>query len=190
MKQWFVAAGWPSDLLFAISLSNPNSGAVGINITHAGAIKNYIENTVLPRTGAQRVDIIAHSMGGLAAMYYVHVLNGATSGEVADIACLDCGVQGSTDPLILLAIPDFARSSEAVMAVGAGDQTPAGILPDPEGKPHIRGDVTYTFFWHTDAINALAGGVSQQWPNVDHNAFRTDPEVFTAVKAAVMQHER
>lgn len=128
-------------------------------------------------------------MGGLATMYYAHVLNGAIRGEVADVVCLDCGVQGSTDPLILWAIPDFDIHSEVVKAVGDGDQTPAGILPDPQGEPHIRGDVSYTFFWHKDDINALAGGVSQQWPNITHNEFKTDREVFTAVKAAVRQHE-
>jgi pimeloyl-ACP methyl ester carboxylesterase len=189
MRQRFVAAGWPPELLFAISLSNPNSGELGINITHAGEIKNYIENTALPRTGAKRVDIIAHSMGGLATMYYAHLLNGAIHGEIADVVCLDCGVRGSTDPVIVWAIPDFARTSDAVKAVGDGDQTPAGVLPDPQGRPHVPGDMSYTFFWHKDDVNALAGGVSQPWPNINHLAFMTDPEVFTAVKAAVRQHE-
>ena len=76
MKQNFINAGWPSNLLFAISLSNTFSGEVGINITHAGEIRDYINNTVLPQTGANRVDIIAFSMGGLATMYYLHALNG------------------------------------------------------------------------------------------------------------------
>jgi triacylglycerol lipase len=188
MKQNFIDAGWPPSSLFAMALSSPTSGAVGINITHAAEIREYIDSTVLPQTGANRVDIIAHSMGGLSSMYYAHALSGATDGKIADVVCLDCGVQGSTNLLILLAIPDFRQSTDAVMAVRAYDQTPAGILPDPVG-PHVAGDMTYTFFWQNDSINALAGGVSRQWPNVSHNAFLTDAEVFDAVKAAVIQNE-
>ena len=189
MEQNFVNAGWASSSLFAMSLSSPYSGAVGINITHASEIKSYIENTVLPQTGAQRVDIIAHSMGGLSSMYYVHVLDGATDGAVADVVCLDAGVQGTTDALILAVIPDFRQSTPVVTAVGAYDQTPSGALPDPAGTPHIPGNMTYTFYWQKDSINALAGGVSQQWASVAHNDFLTNSDVFNAVKAAVTQNE-
>jgi triacylglycerol lipase len=189
MKQNFVTAGWAPSLLFAISLSNPISGAVGINIAHAAEIRDYINNTVLPQTGASRVDIIAHSMGGLSSMYYVHALNGAINGKVADFVCLDCGVQGSTNPIILAVIPDFRQTTAAVTAVRTHDQTPAGVLPDPVGTPHVPGNMTYTFLWQNGSMNQLDGGVSQQWPSVSHTGFLTNPAVFQAVKAAVMQNE-
>lgn len=189
MMQSFINAGWSPDQLFAISLSDPNSGAVGINIKHAAEIRDYIEATVLPRTGASRVDIIAHSMGGLSMMYYLHALGGAVDGEVADVVCLDCGVQGSTRLLILLAIPDFRQSTQAVSTVRTHDQTPAGTLADPDGTPHVPGDMTYSFLWQNDSINQLDGGVSQQWPSTSHNQFLTDPDVFQAVEAAVIQNE-
>lgn len=188
MMRNFINAGWSPDQLFAISLSDPNSGAVGINIKHAAEIRDYIKDTVLPQTGASRVDIIAHSMGGLSTMYYLHALGGAVDGEVTDVVCLDCGVQGSTQLLILLAIPDFRQSTQAVRTVRTHDQTPAGILADPDGTPHVPGDMTYTFLWHTDSINQLDGGVSQQWPSTSHNQFLTDPDVFRAVEAAVIQN--
>jgi len=131
MKQNFINAGWPSNLLFAISLSNTFSGEVGINITHAGEIRDYINNTVLPQTGANRVDIIAFSMGGLATMYYLHALNGATDGKVADVVCLDADVQGSTKWSMFL--PDLDQATPVVMAVRTYDQTPGGVLSDPSG---------------------------------------------------------
>jgi pimeloyl-ACP methyl ester carboxylesterase len=187
MKQNFIDAGWPSNQLFAISLSNPDSGDVGVNITHAGEIRDYINNTVLPQTGASRVDIIAFSMGGLASMYYVHALNGATDGKVADVVCLDADVQGSTTWSWL--IPDLDQSTPVVTAVCTYDQTPGGVLSDPVGTPHVAGNMTYTFYWQTNSICALDGGVSQQWADVSHLDFLTNTDVFNAVKTAVQQNE-
>ena len=187
MKQNFIDAGWPANQLFAISLSNSLSGEVGINITHAGEIRDYINNTVLPQTGANRVDIIAFSMGGLASMYYVHALNGATDGKVADVVCLDADVQGSTTWSSLL--PDLDQTTPVVTAVRTYDQTPGGVLSDPVGTPHVAGNMTYTFYWQSNSICALDGGVSQQWPNVSHLEFLTNTDVFNAVKTAVQQNE-
>jgi pimeloyl-ACP methyl ester carboxylesterase len=187
MKQNFIDAGWPSNQLFAISLSNPDSGDVGINIIHAGEIRDYINNTVLPQTGASRVDIIAFSMGGLASMYYVHALNGATDGKVADVVCLDADVQGSTTWSWL--IPDLDQSTPVVTAVRTYDQTPGGVLPDPAGTPHVAGNMTYTFYWQTNSICALDGGVSQQWVDVSHLDFLTNADVFNGIKTAVQQNE-
>jgi triacylglycerol lipase len=187
MKQNFINAGWPSNLLFAISLSNTFSGEVGINITHAGEIRDYINNTVLPQTGANRVDIIAFSMGGLATMYYLHALNGATDGKVADVVCLDADVQGSTKWSMLL--PDLDQATPVVTVVRTYDQTPGGIHSDPVGTPHVAGNMTYTFYWQTNSICALAGGVSQQWANMSHLDFLTNIDVFNGVKTAVQQNE-
>ena len=116
---------------------DPDSGDVGMNITHAGEIRDSINNTVLPQTGANRWDIIAFSMGGLASMYYVHTLNGATDGKVADVVCLDADVQGSTTWSWLF--PDLDQSTPVVTAVRTYDQTPGGVLQVPVGTPHVAG---------------------------------------------------
>jgi triacylglycerol lipase len=64
-----ASAGWPSERVQTLSFEDP----VGSNRDHA---REIAEATLAlkARTGAERIDIVAHSMGGLATRYYL--LNG------------------------------------------------------------------------------------------------------------------
>ncbi len=68
-----VRDGWPRELLFAKSL--PESGR-GSNVANARIIGAWVAEA-RRKTGAAQVDLVAHSMGGLGARYYVQFLDGA-----------------------------------------------------------------------------------------------------------------
>lgn len=60
------AAGWPAERVVAITFAHP----AGSNREHAKEIATAVDS-LLARTGAERVDVVAHSMGGLAARAYL-----------------------------------------------------------------------------------------------------------------------
>ncbi|QGT99348.1 hypothetical protein SYNTR_0755 [Candidatus Syntrophocurvum alkaliphilum] len=64
--------GWSEDELFVIQYSN----IVGCNIDNANELKDFIDD-VLAETDSDKVDIVAHSMGGLSSRYYINYLDGA-----------------------------------------------------------------------------------------------------------------
>ncbi|MFN2376606.1 MAG: esterase/lipase family protein [Candidatus Binatia bacterium] len=69
---WFKADGWVSDELYQFSYNSTGDS----NQTSASKLGTYIQN-VLVKTGASRVDIIAHSNGGLVARWYMAKLGGS-----------------------------------------------------------------------------------------------------------------
>jgi len=60
------AAGWPADHVVAVTFTHPT----GSNRDHAREIARAVDS-LLARTGSERVDVIAHSMGGLATRLYL-----------------------------------------------------------------------------------------------------------------------
>lgn len=64
----FVAAGWPSDHVHAISFHDPT----GSNRAHAEQIDSAVTR-LLERTAAPAIDVVAHSMGGLATRWYLRL---------------------------------------------------------------------------------------------------------------------
>lgn len=66
-----VQHGWDRDELFVIQYSD----AIGSNIPNASELNVFINN-VLSQTGKEKVDIVAHSMGGLSSRYYIQNLGG------------------------------------------------------------------------------------------------------------------
>jgi len=59
-------AGWPPEWVAAITFEKPTGG----NREHALEIATAV-NELLARTGAPQVDVVAHSMGGLATRLYL-----------------------------------------------------------------------------------------------------------------------
>lgn len=58
--------GWPDDAVLTIDFRDP----FGSNLEHAGEIARAVD-ALRDRTGAECIDVVAHSMGGLATRCYL-----------------------------------------------------------------------------------------------------------------------
>lgn len=61
-----IESGWPQSRVSALTFENP----VGSNRDHAEEVARAVE-MLRSLTGAERVDVVAHSMGGLALRYFL-----------------------------------------------------------------------------------------------------------------------
>jgi len=69
-----IEAGWPRTRVTVVAFNNP----VGSNLTHAEEVERAVES-LRSLTGAERVDVVAHSMGGLAVRHYLQFKEGAAA---------------------------------------------------------------------------------------------------------------
>jgi triacylglycerol lipase len=72
LRERFVGEGWPSTRVTALDFEDPT----GSNADHAREIARAVE-ALLELVEADRVDIVAHSMGGLAVRHYLQFEGGA-----------------------------------------------------------------------------------------------------------------
>ncbi len=73
-----LGAGWPDGFVETVTFEVPT----GSNRTHARELAEIVD-TLLARTGAEKVDVVAHSMGGLATRWYLRTHPGAPVRRVA-----------------------------------------------------------------------------------------------------------
>lgn len=66
MRIRLLGAGWPGEFVEALTFDEPT----GSNRIHAVELAEAVD-TLLARSGAEEVDIVAHSMGGLATRWYL-----------------------------------------------------------------------------------------------------------------------
>jgi triacylglycerol lipase len=74
IRQRLIEAGWPESRVSTLSFRDP----VGSNAAHAQEIGTAIR-VLQGLTGAERVDVVAHSMGGLAVRQYLVTKEGPPS---------------------------------------------------------------------------------------------------------------
>ncbi|MEU6390428.1 alpha/beta fold hydrolase [Streptomyces sp. NPDC046939] len=115
----FRANGWSSSNLFAYEYNS-----YGNNITNAQGLASYV-NTVKARTGADKVAIVNHSMGGLVSQYYLKVLGGNTSvSHLASIAGANHGTTYAGACLIYTTCQQMYPGSSFISQISSGDETP------------------------------------------------------------------
>ncbi len=68
LRRRFTAAGWPESRVSVLSFRDP----VGSNESHAAEIDRAVR-ILRGLTGAPRIDVVAHSMGGLATRHFLQV---------------------------------------------------------------------------------------------------------------------
>ena len=72
LRDYLVQAGWPAPHVATVDFRNRFGG----NADHAAEIGHAIQR-LKAATSAEHVDVVAHSMGGLATRYYLHFCDGA-----------------------------------------------------------------------------------------------------------------
>ncbi|MEU0135380.1 alpha/beta fold hydrolase [Streptomyces sp. NPDC006296] len=115
----FRLNGWSSSKLFAYEYDS-----YGDNITNAQGLASFVD-TVKSRTGASKVALVNHSMGGLVSQYYLKVLGGNTSvSHLASIAGANHGTTFASACLIYTTCRQMYPGSSFIAQITSGDETP------------------------------------------------------------------
>lgn len=115
----FRLNGWSSSHLFAYEYDS-----YGDNVTNAQGLASYV-STVKARTGASKVAIVNHSMGGLVSQYYLKVLNGHSDvSHLASIAGANHGTTYAGACLIYTTCRQMYPGSSFIAQITSGDETP------------------------------------------------------------------
>ena len=173
MKARFLADGWHSNYLNAYTFSSSKSNALIAQDVAARV------NEIKAATGAAKVDIITHSMGGLSSRYYLKNLGGTAN--VDDWVSLGGPNHGTTwayGCFFISPCNQMIPGSSFLNALNSGDETP--------------GSVTYGTWWspcdeliNPDTSTILSGATNTQTSCMTHSDLRTNLSVYQQVKAFV-----
>lgn len=170
----FVAAGYPRSRMVAITYnSNQSNGTIATQVRDA-------VNSLRASTGAAKVDIITHSMGGLSSRYYLKNLGGTA--VVDDWVSLGGPNHGTNWAyacyLFSAGCRDMIPGSSFLNNLNATDETP--------------GAVHYGTFWSScdeiinpDSSVLLSGATNTGVGCLGHSELRTDANVFAQVRSFV-----
>lgn len=165
----FRAAGYSSDELNAFDYNWQQS-----NKTSAQQLSSYIDG-VLAKTGADKVDIVNHSMGGLVSQYYLTKLGGtAKVSHLASLAGANHGTTSASACTVYASCREMVPGSSFIGEITAGDETP--------------GDTRYgTWYSACDGVilpytsTRLDGATNNNAGCVNHLVFLTDASVTSGV---------
>jgi triacylglycerol lipase len=115
----FRAAGYSSSELYAYEYNS-----YGDNVTNARGLATFVSQ-VRSRTGASKVDIVNHSMGGLVSLWYLKQLGGAQYvNHLASLAGANHGTTYAGACLIYVTCQQMYPGSAFINTLSAGDETP------------------------------------------------------------------
>jgi triacylglycerol lipase len=198
MKKWFEDDEWPKTMLYAYDFDDTLNCSRQANINNANEIKQWVDD-ILNETGADKIDLVGHSMGGISSRYYIKFLGGIDT--VDDYVSLGSPHHGN---------PNFHCGREGVKEVALhlneGDETPGGKLNDTLGirydpiwieenitynGAHIPGEINYTSIYSPDdglcpdTSSPLDGAYNISIDNVAHSLLHQDWSVYKLVRVAV-----
>lgn len=180
MANKFKADGVPADRLFHFGYTTSQS-----NRTTAAELADFISGTVLARTGADRVDLVTHSMGGLSSRHCIKFVRGC-AGMVDDwvslggpnhgtIIAVGCPVLYRDD----VACREMAPLSRFLRQLNAGDETPGRVSYT---TVRSRADEQ---IWPRSSTS-LEGADNHAVRGLGHNDLISDVGVYQIVRSAVI----
>jgi triacylglycerol lipase len=168
----FAADGWPAGRLHQWSYDTNQS-----NATTATQLAQEIDR-VLAATGAAKVDVVTHSMGGLSSRYYTKNLGGDAK---VDAWVSLGGPNHGTDLAYFCggaSCAEMRPGSAFLNALNAGDETP--------------GASRYATWWspcdtvvNPDSSVALTGAANTRTACLGHTRLHTDATVYGQVRSFV-----
>jgi triacylglycerol lipase len=169
MVNRFAADGWT-----AAELNNWSYNYSQSNATTAQQIATKVDQ-IRSATGAAKVDVISHSMGGLSSRYYVKNLGGDV--KVDEWVSLG-GPNHGTDTAnfcFSTACSEMRIGSSFLAALNSGDETP--------------GVVNYRTWWsacdsviNPDSSVSLSGATNTKTACLSHSALHEDATVYGQVR--------
>ncbi|MET7682339.1 triacylglycerol lipase [Streptomyces sp. NPDC005423] len=166
----FQANGYSGNELYAFQYDWSQS-----NKTSAANLATYVQQ-VLAKTGAQQVDIVNHSMGGLVSDWYVKQLGGQPYvRHLASIAGANHGTTFAGACLINTSCVEMYPGSSFLATVNAGDETPGTTKYATWYSPCDGVIIPYTSTELSGATNNLVACQT-------HIGYLTDTATLTAVE--------
>lgn len=170
----FRRAGWSDAQLFNWGYDSSQS-----NARTAQQIAEKVEQ-ILRVTGAQKVDIVTHSMGGLSSRYYLKFLGGATKVDAwVSLAGPNHGTYTS-NLCGSAACGEMRLGSPFIATLNAGDETPGKVR---YATWRSACDVVI----NPDSSVALAGAANVETDCLTHENITKDGRVFSQVLAFITQ---
>ncbi|HEU0013305.1 MAG TPA: triacylglycerol lipase [Longimicrobium sp.] len=170
----FQADGWTGAELVKWSYNTSQSNAATANLVKAKV------DSILAATGAAKVDIVTHSMGGLSSRYYARNLGG--DARIDAWVSLGGPNHGTTWAYgcFTTSCVEMRPNSTYLKNLNATDETP--------GAPR------YGTWWSAcdtviepDNSTPLVGATNTQTACIGHSAFLTDLTTYQQVRAFVHQ---
>lgn len=171
MYNRFLADGYT-----AAELNNWSYNYSQSNATTAAEIQTKV-NSILSATGAAKVDIITHSMGGLSSRYYLKNLDSTKVDEWVGLGNPNHGTD-TANFCFSTACKEMRIGSAFLASLNAGDETP--------------GAVNYREWWspcdsiiNPDTSPPLAGAVNTQTACLSHGDLHENATVYGQIKAFI-----
>jgi triacylglycerol lipase len=166
----FQADGWESNRLFAYTFSSTQS-----NATVAQAVAQRV-NEIKAATGAAKVDIISHSMGGLSSRYYLKNLGGtANVDDWVSLAGPNHGTTWAYGCFFFSPCNQMIPGSSFLNQLNSGDETP--------------GAVNYGTWWsncdeliNPDTSTILTGATNTNAGCLSHSGVKDSAAVYAQVR--------
>ncbi|MGA5299354.1 esterase/lipase family protein [Nucisporomicrobium flavum] len=166
----FRAAGYSSSELYAYEYNS-----YGDNVTNARGLATFVSQ-VRSRTGAAKVDIVNHSMGGLVSLWYVKQLGGAQYvSHLASLAGANHGTTSAGACLIFITCQQMYPGSSFIATLSAGDETPGSTRYATWYSPCDGVIIPYT-------STVLSGATNNYVLCENHITYLTDTSILTQVR--------
>lgn len=174
MRQRFLSDGWQDFELYAYNFSFVTS-----NATTAAEIRDRVGD-IISKTGATKVDIIAHSMGSISTRYYLKNLGGSAK---VDAWVSLAGPNHGTDAVEnencgFTPCREIVPGSAFLLALNAGDETP-GLTRYATWRSPC--DTTI----NPDESVILSGATNTLTACIAHFNFLLDATIYQQVRAFV-----
>jgi triacylglycerol lipase len=173
MVSRFEEDGWAKSELSAYSYNTSQSNKIDAE----EEVKPGVES-LLEATGAEKVDIVAHSMGSLNSRWYIKFLGGeSTVDEWVSLGGPNHGTDFANWCFSTSCV-EMRIGSTFLKELNAGDETP--------------GAVNYGTWWspcdsiiNPDSSVSLSGATNTETACISHTALPTDETVYTQVREFV-----